>query len=98
MEQEKDEQLWKIARKRAAFQRHLISYLVINGFLWTLWYLNGGYRFGYGGGIPWPVWPMLGWGIGLVFNYFDAYHGDKDSLAQREYKKLERQRKESGIA
>lgn len=92
MEEEKNEQLWKVARKRAAFQRHLITYLVINGFLWVLWYLNGGYRFG--GGTPWPIWPMLGWGIGLAFNYFEAYQGDKDSLAQREYKKLERELRE----
>jgi hypothetical protein len=31
---------------------------------------------------------MLGWGIGLAFNYIDAYHLNKDDMIQREYDKL----------
>lgn len=38
---------------------------------------------------PWPVFPMLGWGIGLVTHYFTAYSGlDEKALAEREYEKL----------
>jgi hypothetical protein len=29
----RDSRLWKIANKRAAFRRHLITYVLINGFL-----------------------------------------------------------------
>ena len=36
---------------------------------------------------PWPVWPMFGWGIGVLFNYFGAYKST-DHLAEREYQKL----------
>jgi Domain of unknown function (DUF1707)/2TM domain len=54
------------ARARAAFQRHLLWYLCINGLLVVIWALTG---FGY----FWPVWPILGWGIGLASHAFAAY-------------------------
>jgi hypothetical protein len=31
---------------------------------------------------------MLAWGIGLAFQYFNAYHGDKEELADKEYERL----------
>ena len=85
----KDPELWKMAQKRAAFRRHLNSYLVVNGFLWLLWFLTDGHYFN---DVPWPVWPTVGWGIGLAFNYFDAYQGDKSNLAEQEYEKLKREK------
>jgi hypothetical protein len=39
---------------------------------------------------PWPIWPMLGWGLGLAFQYFNAYGADKETLADREFEKLKR--------
>jgi len=39
-------------------------------------------------GVPWPVWVMLGWGIGLGFKYLDAYGGSKEDLQRKEYDKL----------
>lgn len=88
METQKDPGLWKIAKKRASFQKHLITYLIVNGFLWALWWVGRDDN-----EHVWPIWPALGWGIGLAFNYFDAYHGDTSSLAEREYEKLERERR-----
>ena len=85
----KDPELWRIAQKRAKFKKHAFTYLVINGFFWVLWLLkSGGNSFG---GIPWPVWPMVGWGIGLAFSYFDAYQNPKSTLAEKEYDKLKNQ-------
>jgi hypothetical protein len=54
------------ARARAAFQRHLFTYLWVNGLLVVIWALTG---FGY----FWPVWPMFGWGIGLASHAFSVY-------------------------
>lgn len=84
MEQQRNEKLWKIAKKRAAFKRHLFAYVVVNGFLWCLWWIGRKEDTH-----AWPLYPMLGWGIGLAFNYYDAYQGDNDSLAEKEYSKLE---------
>ena len=81
--EQKDEKLWKIARQRADFQQHLATYLIVNGFLWLLWLYTSGWH-----EHPWPIYPTLGWGIGLAFNYFSAYHSDRNALAEREYEKL----------
>ncbi len=88
METEKDRQLWKTAKKRVGFRRHLATYLVINAMFWAIWlFSNKGDE---GQEFPWPVWPMLGWGIGLVFSYLDAYVFDKSNAIEKEYEKLKR--------
>jgi hypothetical protein len=35
------------------------TYLAVMALLWLVWLVTGA-------GYPWPVWPMLGWGIGVV--------------------------------
>ena len=87
--EDKDQALWRIATKRASFRKHIYTYLIINGFFWAIWLFSDSNR---SEGWPWPVWPMLGWGIGMAFSYFDAYHGDKSTLAQQEYDKLKREK------
>lgn len=94
MEQPKDERLWKIAKKRADFQRSLASYFIVNAFLWALWWFTSGrHQHGFNF-VPWPVWPMLGWGVGLVFQYLNAYGGNSNDLAEKEYEKLKKQQSE----
>lgn len=87
MEDKKDERLWQLAKKRADFQRSLASYFIINAFLWGIWWFTSG-RHGQNRSMPWPVWSMLGWGIGLFFQYLNAYGGDKKDLVEKEYEKL----------
>jgi cytochrome c oxidase assembly factor CtaG len=79
-------ELWDIAQRRASFKRNVLAYLVMSVFFWIIWYLSGqhtGPR-----GIPWPVWPMLGWGLGIVFQYIKAYVQTGDRTAENEYEKL----------
>lgn len=92
-EDQKDQRLWKIAKRRADFRRSLYTYIVVIGFLWTIWWFTQG-RFGIGHSIPWPAWAMLGWGIGIAFQYFRAYEGDGQDLAEKEYEKLLREKQE----
>jgi len=87
MEEQRDEKLWRMAKKRADFQRSLASYFIVNAFLWIIWWFTRG-KDGYDGGIPWPAWPMLGWGVGLLFQYLNAYGGEKNDLVEKEYQKL----------
>jgi hypothetical protein len=86
-----DPELWRIAQKRAAFKSHLKSYVIINTFLWLIWFMTGSRH--YGTGFPWPIWPTLGWGIGLFFNFIGAYVNTGDSV-EKEYEKLKNKQKQ----
>ncbi len=44
---------------RAEFSEHLRSYLSVMALLVVIWALTGM-------GYFWPIWPMLGWGIGIL--------------------------------
>ncbi len=87
MNDQRDEELWRKAKKRAAFQRSLAAYFVVNAFLWFIWWFTAGSK-GENRDMPWPIWPMFGWGIGLLFQYLNAYGGGKKDLEEKEYEKL----------
>lgn len=86
MEEKRDEALWEKAKKRANFQRSLVSYFVVNAFLWFIWWFTSG-RHG-NTHMPWPAWVSAGWGIGILFQYMNAYGGGKNELVEKEYEKL----------
>ena len=88
MESITDKQLHEQARKRVEFRTHLVVYFVINSALWIIWYLTGS-RY------PWPVWPMAGWGIGLVFHYLFDYRSSRLFSEEEEFKKLKKEIGES---
>lgn len=91
MEQEnKDAALWKIAKRRAMFKYHVLIYFIMNLFFWTLWYIslkNNPSLPDRIDRIPWPVWPMVAWGLGVFFIYLGAYKS-QGSVSQKEYDKL----------
>lgn len=90
-EQQKDDRLWRTAQRRAEFKKSVFSYIIVNTFLWGVWWFTTGSQQGFNG-YPWPIWVMLGWGLGLGMQYFKAYNGDKDSLIEQEYEKLKREK------
>ena len=87
--QQPDEMLWRIARRRAEFKKRLIIYLIVNIIVWGAWIISSiiSRHFGF----IWPVFITLGWGIGLTLNYINTYTGFKDSMVQKEYQKLKEQ-------
>lgn len=42
-----------------ALRRHVRMFLLVNALLVSIWLLSGA-------GYFWPMWPFLGWGIGIV--------------------------------
>ncbi|MCX6352963.1 MAG: 2TM domain-containing protein [Bacteroidetes bacterium] len=84
MEEMDDKELWNIARARVKFKTHLYTYLIVNAFLWGVWFLQGEAN-GY-----WPAWCSLGWGIGLAFNYMSAYYRPTQSHINKEFEKLKK--------
>jgi len=81
--EQRDEQLWQMAKARASFKRGLLSYFVVNAFLVVIWFFTPGSRHYF-----WPIWPIMGWAVGLAFQYFNAYHGNNFLSAADEYEKL----------
>ena len=90
-ESPRDEKLWKLAKKRARFKSSLITYILVNIFFWVIWYFTDHDHTIGVNNIPWPIWPTLGWGLGIAFEYADAYIFPKSNGAEREYEKLKGQ-------
>ena len=57
-------------RKQAEFRTHVVVYLATNALLVAIWWVTGAAFF-------WPVFPIFGWGIGLVAHAWDAYGPDR---------------------
>jgi uncharacterized ion transporter superfamily protein YfcC len=74
----------KQLKKRRDFGAHLLVYLLVNTALVVVWALTST-------GFFWPVFPMVFWGIGVVMNGWDVWHGDAFSEAQIA-REIERQR------
>lgn len=83
----RDPQLWRIAQARASFRSHLSIYLVMSVVFWAIWFFTGGRDYNRGH-LPWPVWPMFGWGIGVLFHYLGAYVNNGQNKVEQEYEKL----------
>ena len=81
-----DDMLWKIAKKRASFKWSFSVYVFVNAFLICVWYFTTG-----PGNYFWPIWPMLGWGVGILFQYINAYQGNNVFTAAQEYERLKNQ-------
>jgi hypothetical protein len=52
---------------RRSFYAHLGPYVVVNLFLVMLYLLTSP------GGYFWPIWPMMGWGVGLGIHAWAAF-------------------------
>ncbi len=67
------------AQKRRDFIKYLYAYIAVNAILWIVWWFMEG-RFSGFTADAWPVWIMVGWGMGMALKYFDAYHSKKKQL------------------
>jgi hypothetical protein len=69
--------------KRRTFYLHLSIYLAVNLMLIVIWALAGG-------GFPWFLFVLMGWGIGIVAHGASAFllsHPD-DIVLEREQRRL----------
>ena len=66
-----EEELYREARKRVEAKKgffiHLTVYIIVNIMLVLIWAFPGG------GGFPWFVFPLGGWGIGILFHFLEAF-------------------------
>ena len=76
-------------KKQRDFRVHLLVYLLVNAFLVVIWAMS----WPVGGAIFfWPIFPIVGWGIGVAVSGYDAYGRDTltEDRIQREMNRLQR--------
>jgi hypothetical protein len=80
-------------KAKVDFRVHVVVYLAVNAMLIAIWWLTGN-----DGTIMaqlpttffWPIFPLLGWGVGLVVHGYTVYFADSytEEQIQREMKRL----------
>lgn len=82
----------KQLKKRRDFWAHLLVYTLVNTFIVVIWLVTSS------GGFFWPVFPIAGWGIGVVMNAWDVWHGDEpaEGEIEKEMRRLDRRRRSPG--
>ena len=64
-EEQRQQAIRRIQAKRG-FRVHLVVYLAVNALLVLIWAITSATFF-------WPVWPILGWGIGVAAHGVSVY-------------------------
>ena len=89
-----EEQIYEQAKKRVeekqGFYIHLTVYIIVNIMLVLIW------AFADGGEFPWFVFPLGGWGIGLLLHYLFVFvfEGKSGRAAiEKEAEKIRREQK-----
>jgi len=54
-------------KKRRDFYGHILIYVLVNAFLVVIWAVTDAH------GFFWPVFPIGGWGIGVLMNAWDVF-------------------------
>ena len=65
-----EEEVYRLARQRVeekkGFYIHLTVYVLVNILLILIWFFTGA-------GFPWFIFPLGGWGIGLLFHFLGVF-------------------------
>jgi hypothetical protein len=82
-EEELRQQAIRSLKTKREFRTHLFVYVMVNLLLVGIWAFTGA-------GFFWPIFPILGWGIGLGFHAWEAYGGERmsEDEIQREMRRL----------
>jgi hypothetical protein len=72
-------------KKKRDFHAHLLIYFLVNVFLVVIWAVTDV------GGFFWPIFLIVGWGIGVVMNAWDVYLKEdiSEDAIQREIRRLQ---------
>lgn len=75
-------------KKKRDFRTHVVVYILVNAFLVLIWAMTSP------DGLFWPIFPMVGWGIGVVMNAWDVYFANEfsEETIQREIERMQHSR------
>lgn len=76
----------KQLKKKRDFYGHVLVYVLVNSMLVVIWAVTSH-------GFFWPVFPILGWGIGVAMNAWDVWQGDfSEEQISHEMERLQQHR------
>ena len=94
MSQMSEEQIYEEAKKRVeakrGFYTHLAVYVCVNILLIIIWAVPAG------GGFPWFIFPLVGWGIGIIAHFLNVivFPGKTGGAAiEKEAERIRREQK-----
>jgi len=83
----------KKVKQRREFRQHLAVYIVVNTILWVIWLITGA-------GFPWPIFALLGWGIGVGAHYVEyqqkygrGYNAASNAIEAEIQREIQRERR-----
>jgi hypothetical protein len=86
-----EEEILELAKKRVKekrdFYRNLGTWAVVNIILIIVW------AFPAGGGYPWFLWPLCGWGVFVFINFLQVFvfpKKDDSAAIEKEVEKIKR--------
>lgn len=87
-----EEEIYEEAKRRVKVKKdfyvHLVVYICVNAFLVIIWAIPAG------GGFPWFIFPLGGWGIGLIIHFYQAFFMEAKSdraAIEKEVEKIKRE-------
>ena len=66
-EQERRAAAVKRLKEKREFWQHVVVYVLVNSLLVVIWAVTHNE-----GGHFWPLWPILGWGIGMAIHAWET--------------------------
>jgi len=72
----------KRLKAKREFWQHVVIYVLVNAMLIVVWSVTNN------GGHFWPLWPLLGWGIGLAMHAWETFQKPiSDEAVRKEMEK-----------
>ncbi len=65
-DEELRERALKQLRKKHDLFANVFAFVIVNAFIVGIWAVTGS-------GFFWPIFPILAWGMGLIFHAWDVY-------------------------
>jgi hypothetical protein len=81
-EQELRDRAIERIKDKQGFYAHLLAYVLVNALIIAIWAMAGG-------GFFWPMFAILGWGIGIAFHWYGVFveHEPTEEDIQREIRR-----------
>ncbi|MBP2833802.1 2TM domain-containing protein [Aquimarina sp. U1-2] len=76
------QQIYEKARRRVGFRIHFIAFIIGVLINWVVWAVYPTVHI-------WPIWPTLGWSIGITAHYLGVFYPGKVFSIEKEINRIQ---------